>query len=132
MPTCAEYFKYTEDKWLARRSSTSWLGLGGGGGGGGGGGERVDASSTTNHSIWSVHSCVEEKNRVLRTLTQFGIETTVDRTAKKQRIRDWILHASGSSGAPPRPAGDASVRPTNHHHIHHHHHHHHHRTLGSL
>jgi serine/threonine-protein kinase SBK len=52
---------------------------------------------SANQSVWSVHSCAEEKNRVLRTLTQYGIETTVDRMAKKQRIRDWILHSSGAS-----------------------------------
>ena len=80
-----DLFKYTDDKWLARRSSASWLGVG----------RDRDATPSTNHSVWSVHSCAEEKNRVLRTLTQYGIETTVDRMAKKQRIRDWILHSSG-------------------------------------
>jgi serine/threonine-protein kinase SBK len=41
-------------------------------------------------SMYSFHSSVEEKNQLLFTLTQYGIETTVDRTAKKDRIRDWI------------------------------------------
>ena len=59
----------------------SWLGLR----------ERSDLhQQSTNQSILSAHSCVEEKNQILRTLTQYGIETTVDRTAKKERIRDWI------------------------------------------
>lgn len=41
-------------------------------------------------SMYSFHSSPEEKNRLLSTLAQHGIETTVDRSAKKQRIRDWI------------------------------------------
>lgn len=41
-------------------------------------------------SMYSFHSSPEEKNKLLSTLAQHGIETTVDRTAKKQRIRDWI------------------------------------------
>jgi serine/threonine-protein kinase SBK len=40
--------------------------------------------------MYSYHSSVEEKNQLLFTLTQYGIETTVDRSAKKDRIRDWI------------------------------------------
>jgi serine/threonine-protein kinase SBK len=40
--------------------------------------------------MYSFHSSVEEKNQLLFTLTQYGIETTVDRSAKKDRIRDWI------------------------------------------
>ncbi|XP_018323058.1 serine/threonine-protein kinase meng-po-like [Agrilus planipennis] len=41
-------------------------------------------------SMYSFHSSPEEKNKLLFTLTQYGIETTVDRTAKKDRIRQWI------------------------------------------
>lgn len=41
-------------------------------------------------SIYSFHSSPEEKNKLLFALTQHGIETTVDRVAKKKRIRDWI------------------------------------------
>jgi serine/threonine-protein kinase SBK len=41
-------------------------------------------------SMYSFHSSAEEKNQLLFTLTQYGIETTVDRSAKKDRIRDWI------------------------------------------
>lgn len=40
--------------------------------------------------MYSFHSSVEEKNKLLFTLTQYGIETTVDRSAKKTRIQDWI------------------------------------------
>lgn len=41
-------------------------------------------------SMYSFHSSPEEKNKLLFALTQHGIETTVDRIAKKKRIRDWI------------------------------------------
>lgn len=41
-------------------------------------------------SMYSFHSSPEEKNKLLYALTQHGIETTVDRVAKKKRIRDWI------------------------------------------
>lgn len=40
--------------------------------------------------MYSFHSSPEEKNKLLSTLAQHGIETTVDRVAKKKRIRDWI------------------------------------------
>lgn len=41
-------------------------------------------------SMYSFHSSAEEKNKLLFTLTQYGLETTVDRGAKKDRIKDWI------------------------------------------
>lgn len=41
-------------------------------------------------SMYSFHSSPEEKNKLLFTLTKYGIETTVDRCAKKDRIRQWI------------------------------------------
>ncbi|XP_076272316.1 serine/threonine-protein kinase meng-po-like isoform X1 [Rhynchophorus ferrugineus] len=41
-------------------------------------------------SMYSFHSSPEEKNKLLFTLTQYGLETTVDRNAKKDRIRQWI------------------------------------------
>lgn len=40
--------------------------------------------------MYSFHSSPEEKNKILFALAQHGIETTVDRVAKKKRIRDWI------------------------------------------
>lgn len=40
--------------------------------------------------MYSFHSSPEEKNQLLYTLTRYGIETTVDRTKKKDRIREWI------------------------------------------
>lgn len=41
-------------------------------------------------SMYSFHSSPEEKNKLLFSLTQYGLETTVDRSAKKDRIRQWI------------------------------------------
>lgn len=41
-------------------------------------------------SMYSFHSSLEEKNQLLHTLTTYGIETTVDRSKKKDRIREWI------------------------------------------
>ncbi|EEB12144.1 mitogen-activated protein kinase ERK-A, putative [Pediculus humanus corporis] len=41
-------------------------------------------------SMYSYHSSPEEKNKLLMTLAEYGIETTVDRTAKKDRIKQWI------------------------------------------
>lgn len=40
--------------------------------------------------MYSYHSSPEEKNKLLHTLTNYGIEATVDRTSKKDRIREWI------------------------------------------
>ena len=41
-------------------------------------------------SFQSVHSNAVEKNRILYTLLQHGVETTVDRTQKNSRIINWI------------------------------------------
>jgi hypothetical protein len=38
----------------------------------------------------SVHSNAMEKNRMLYTLLQHGVETTVDRRHKTHRIINWI------------------------------------------
>ena len=40
----------------------------------------------------SVHSNAIEKNRVLYTLLQHGVETTVDRSQKNSRILNWIKY----------------------------------------
>lgn len=45
-------------------------------------------------SMYSFHSSAEEKNKLLATLSECGIETTVDRGAKKDRIRQWIQSAA--------------------------------------
>jgi serine/threonine-protein kinase SBK len=41
-------------------------------------------------SMYSYHSSPEEKNKLLATLTKYGVETTVDRGGKKDRIHQWI------------------------------------------
>lgn len=41
-------------------------------------------------SMYSFHSSPEEKDKLLNTLAEYGLETTVDRTAKKDRIKEWI------------------------------------------
>ena len=41
-------------------------------------------------SFQSVHSNAVEKNKVLSTLLQHGVETTVDRSQKNSRIINWI------------------------------------------
>lgn len=43
-----------------------------------------------NPSLYSFHSNIDEKNKLLYSFSQQGIETVVDRVAKKNRIKDWI------------------------------------------
>lgn len=50
----------------------------------------VDERDELCPSMYSFHSSLEEKNQLLHTLTTYGIETTVDRSKKKDRIREWI------------------------------------------
>ncbi|KAF7991345.1 hypothetical protein HCN44_002907 [Aphidius gifuensis] len=73
-----EINKYLDDRWLgklgAEKAQT-------------GGAEERDELCP---SMYSFHSSLEEKNQLLYTLTRFGIETTVDRSKKKDRIREWI------------------------------------------
>ena len=47
-------------------------------------------SQLTMGSFQSVHSNAMEKNKVLHTLLQHGVETTVDRSQKNSRIINWI------------------------------------------
>lgn len=44
-------------------------------------------------SMYSYHSSPEEKNKLLMTLAEYGIETTVDRVAKRDRIKQWIQNS---------------------------------------
>lgn len=44
-------------------------------------------------SMYSFHSDPNEKNILLKHFLDNGIETTIDRQAKKQRIRDWIQNS---------------------------------------
>lgn len=59
--------------------------------------ERMNQTSEEDEglcpSLYSFHSSPEEKNKLLSHLTQYGLETTVDRSAKKDRIRQWIQNS---------------------------------------
>lgn len=73
--TFQELNKWVDDRWLAK------------------GAEKEMAENEPDElcpSMYSFHSSPEEKNKLLYDLAQAGIETTVDRVAKKARIRDWI------------------------------------------
>ncbi|XP_018397326.1 PREDICTED: fatty acyl-CoA synthetase and RNA processing-associated kinase 1 [Cyphomyrmex costatus] len=73
-----EVNKYLEDRWLAKLGVEKALN--------GGADERDELCP----SMYSFHSSLEEKNQLLHTLTTYGIETTVDHSKKKARIREWI------------------------------------------
>ncbi|XP_043529124.1 serine/threonine-protein kinase 10 isoform X2 [Frieseomelitta varia] len=73
-----EVNKYLEDRWLAKLGTEKALN--------GGADERDELCP----SMYSFHSSLEEKNQLLHTLTTYGIETTVNRAKKKDRIREWI------------------------------------------
>uniref|UniRef100_A0A182YE06 Uncharacterized protein n=1 Tax=Anopheles stephensi TaxID=30069 RepID=A0A182YE06_ANOST len=75
LKTLSDLQKYLDDRWLGKTA------------------EKEMAENEPDElcpSMYSFHSSVEEKNKLLGTLAQCGIETTVDRAAKKNRIRDWI------------------------------------------
>ncbi|ALC41673.1 CG4945, partial [Drosophila busckii] len=67
--------KFLDDRWLAKTA------------------EKEMAEYETDElcpSMYSFHSSPDEKNRLLYTLADCGIETNVDRQMKKNRIKDWI------------------------------------------
>ncbi|XP_069191336.1 serine/threonine-protein kinase meng-po isoform X2 [Procambarus clarkii] len=76
-----EVYKYMDDKWLLKLPRRD---IG-----------DVDGQSVC-YSTFSAHSCPREKDRVLRTLKAHGIETTVDRIAKRQRIHEWLERSLSS------------------------------------
>lgn len=69
-----EIGKYVDDKWLTKvpEKPTDFDEL------------------NSNMSMLSFHSSLTDKNKLLATLTRFGVETTVDRNLKKDRIKEWI------------------------------------------
>ncbi len=82
--------KFLDDRWMKKSVN-----------GGGGGNENANdgcrflsdgVSQLTMGSFRSVHSNAAEKNKVLYTLLQHGVETTVDRSQKNSRIINWIRH----------------------------------------
>ncbi|ODN06365.1 Serine/threonine-protein kinase SBK1 [Orchesella cincta] len=73
-----EMQKYSEDKWLTKVPE-----------------KPMDEDElSTNMSMLSFHSSLTDKNRLLFTLTRYGVETTVDRDMKKDRIKEWIASST--------------------------------------
>lgn len=71
----ADLSKFIDDRWLAKTA------------------EKEMAEYETDElcpSMYSFHSSPDEKHRLLHTLVSCGIESNVDRTAKKNRIKDWV------------------------------------------
>ncbi|XP_066995639.2 serine/threonine-protein kinase meng-po [Anabrus simplex] len=73
----ADLARFLDDRWLGRSVSDRNI-------------EGAPEDDSLCPSMYSFHSSAEEKDKLLFTLTQYGIETTVDRSAKKDRIREWI------------------------------------------
>ncbi|XP_034250004.1 serine/threonine-protein kinase SBK1 isoform X2 [Thrips palmi] len=71
-----ELQRYLDDRWVAKGSGDKKE-------------EGVEDDGLC-PSMYSFHSSVEEKNKLLATLSECGIETTVDRGAKKDRIHQWV------------------------------------------
>ncbi|CAH0546507.1 unnamed protein product [Brassicogethes aeneus] len=75
----AEVYRFLDDRWLSK------------------GMEKTNEESKEEEglcpSMYSFHSSPEEKNKLLSSLAQYGLETTVDRVAKKDRIRQWIQNS---------------------------------------
>lgn len=71
-------------------------------------------SQVTMGSFQSVHSNAVEKNRILFTLLQHGVETTVDRSQKNSRIINWIQHGYTLDGksAPALPPAPPTNTPS--------------------
>jgi hypothetical protein len=74
--TLRDVFKYLGEKWLTKNAEKELLSL-------------ADQDRMC-PSMFSLHSSPQEKNKLLNSLAKQGIETTVDRAAKKNRIRAWI------------------------------------------
>nr|XP_023014917.1 serine/threonine-protein kinase SBK1-like [Leptinotarsa decemlineata]XP_023014919.1 serine/threonine-protein kinase SBK1-like [Leptinotarsa decemlineata]XP_023014920.1 serine/threonine-protein kinase SBK1-like [Leptinotarsa decemlineata] len=74
-----EVHRYLDDRWMSKGMEKS--------------NETLKEDEGLCPSMYSFHSSPEEKNKLLFTLTQYGLETTVDRVAKKDRIRDWIQNS---------------------------------------
>ncbi|CAB3260295.1 unnamed protein product [Arctia plantaginis] len=70
--------RFADDRWLAKGYTDRVPG------------EDIDELCP---SMYSFHSDPNEKNVLLKHFRDNGIETTVDRQAKKQRIRDWIQNS---------------------------------------
>ncbi|KAG5896347.1 hypothetical protein JTB14_005825 [Gonioctena quinquepunctata] len=74
-----EVYRFLDDRWMSKGMEKS--------------NETLKEDEGLCPSMYSFHSSPEEKNKLLFTLTQYGLETTVDRVAKKDRIREWIQNS---------------------------------------
>ncbi|XP_018563520.1 serine/threonine-protein kinase SBK1-like [Anoplophora glabripennis] len=75
----AEVHRFLDDRWMSKGMEQT--------------NETLKEDEGLCPSMYSFHSSPEEKNKLLFTLTQYGLETTVDRVAKKDRIRQWIQNS---------------------------------------
>lgn len=75
----SEVQRYLDDRWMSKGMEKI--------------GETQKEDEGLCPSMYSFHSSPEEKNKLLFSLTQYGLETTVDRVAKKDRIREWIQNS---------------------------------------
>ncbi|KAJ8940852.1 hypothetical protein NQ314_010555 [Rhamnusium bicolor] len=75
----AEVHRYLDDRWMSKGMEKT--------------NEALKEDEGLCPSMYSFHSSPEEKNKLLFSLTQYGLETTVDRVAKKDRIRQWIQNS---------------------------------------
>lgn len=75
----SDLHRYLEDRWMSKGMEKT--------------NETLQEDEGLCPSMYSFHSSPEEKNKLLFTLTQYGLETTVDRSAKKDRIREWIQNS---------------------------------------
>lgn len=73
----AELYRFMDDRWMSKDGMEQTN-------------EECKEEGGLCPSMYSFHSSPEEKNKLLFSLTQYGLETTVDRSAKKDRIRQWI------------------------------------------
>jgi len=74
--------KFMEDKWVRKAGKLEG---------------KDGQSQLTLGSFQSVHSNLCEKNSLLYTLLQHGVETTVDRSSKNNRIMKWIKQGAERS-----------------------------------
>ncbi|CAH2008057.1 unnamed protein product [Acanthoscelides obtectus] len=77
--TLGELHRYLDDRWMSKGMEKT--------------NETLKEDDGLCPSMYSFHSSPEEKNKLLFSLTQYGLETTVDRVAKKDRIREWIQNS---------------------------------------
>jgi len=92
-----ELAKYMTDRWLRKEYRRPEA--------------RDGQSQLTLGSFQSVHSNAIEKNKMLYTLLQHGVETTVDRSLKNNRIISWIKQGAETVEGPAIVENDADDEP---------------------